>query len=122
MTACGGVEVVEQRDHLLRERGHRVDERVGRPVGAAVPEQVEGDHVEALGRERPGQRLLHAARHQLAVQQHHPGVAGAVLGVLEPVLADEELTDAFGDQLTCHGAKSSGCALPGLEGWATWTS
>ena len=84
-TAAVRAEVVEQREHLLGERGHRVDERVGGPVGAAVAEQVEGDHVESLGRERPGQRLLHPARHQLAVQQHDPGVAGAVLGVLEAV-------------------------------------
>ena len=100
-TACVGAEVVEQRDHLLGERGHRVDQRVGRPVGAAVAEQVEGDHVQALGGQRAGQRLLHPARHQLAVQQHHPAVAGAVLGVLEPVAAagvDEELPDPLGDQ------------------------
>ena len=49
--------------------------RVGGPVGAAVAEQVEGDDVQALGGERPGERLVHPARHQLAVEQHHPGVA-----------------------------------------------
>ena len=103
-----GAEVVEQGDDLLGERGHRVDERVGRPVGAAVAEQVEGDHVQALGGQRPGERLLHPARHQLAVQQHHPGVAGAVLGVLEPVAPvlglEEELADALGDQ---HAAETT---------------
>ncbi len=95
-------EVVEQRHHLLGEGGHRVPQRVGRPVGAAVAEQVEGDDVQTLGRERPRQRLVHPARHQLSGQQHHPGVAGAVLGVLEPVPAgavvEEELPDALGDQ------------------------
>ena len=73
-----------------------------------MAEQVEGDHVQPLGGQRAGQRLVHPARHQLAVEQHHPGVAGAVLGVLQPVLAraavEEELPDALGDQ---HGAKSS---------------
>ena len=54
MTACVGAEVVEQRDDLLAEGGHRVDERVAGPVGAAVAEQVEGDHVQALGRPAPG--------------------------------------------------------------------
>ena len=92
-----GAEVVEQRDDLLAEGGHRVDERVGRLVGAAVAEQVEGDHVQALGGQRPGQRLLHPARHQQAVQQHDPRVARAVLGVLQPVATavglDEELPD-----------------------------
>ena len=99
-----GAEVVEQRDDLLAEGGHRVDQRVGGPVGAAVAEQVEGHDVQAPGRHRPGQRLLHPARHQQPVQQHHPLVAGAVLGVLEAVAAavglDEELTDPLAHQ---HG-------------------
>ena len=67
-----------------------------------MAEQVEGDHVQPLGGQRPGQRLVHPARHQLAVEQHHPAVAGAVLGVLQPVAAragvHEELADALGDQ------------------------
>ena len=95
-------QVVEEGDDLLAERGHRVDERVGRPVGAPVAEQVEGDHVEPLGGQGTGQGLVHPARHQLAVEEHHPGVATAVLGVLEAVargrVLDEELADALGDQ------------------------
>ena len=87
-----GPEVVEQRDDLLAERRHRVDQRVGRPVRAAVAEQVEGHHVQALRGQRPGQRLLHPARHQQAVQQHDPLVAGAVLGVLEPVAPPSDST------------------------------
>ena len=97
-----GAQVVEQGDHLLAERGHRVDQRVGGPVGPPVPEQVEGHHVEPLRGERPRQWLLHPSRHQLAVQQHHPRVARAVLGVLEPVAAglalEEELADPLGHQ------------------------
>ena len=80
-----GAEVVEQGEHLLAERGHRVDDRVLRPVGASVAEQVEGDDVEPLGGEHPRERLAHPARHQLTVDQHDPPVAGAVLGVLQPV-------------------------------------
>ena len=101
-----GTEVVEQGDDLLGEGRHRVDQRVRRPVRAAVAEQVEGHHVQAVSREGPRQRLVHPARHQLPVQQHHPVVAGAVLGVLEAVattvgMAEEELPNALGDQ---HGA------------------
>ena len=81
---------------------HRVDQRVGGPVRAAVTEQVEGHHVQALLGERPGEGLLHPARHQLAVHQHDPLVAAAVLGVLQAVASglglDEELSDPFGDQ------------------------
>jgi hypothetical protein len=91
--------VVEQRDHLPGERGHRVAQRVVGPVGPAVAEQVEGDDVQPLGRERPGERLVHPARHELPVEQHHPRVAGAVLRVLETIsLAEEELADPLGDQ------------------------
>ena len=59
-----GTEVVEQRHDLLAERRHRVHERVGGLVGAAVAEQVERHHVEALCRHRPRQRLLHPPRHE----------------------------------------------------------
>src|SRR6185312_1257132 len=76
-----GTEVVEQSDDLVGEGRHRVDERVGGPVGAAVTEQVERHHV-----------------------QPDPVRARAVLGVLEPLLpraaVEEELPDALGDQ---HG-------------------
>ena len=49
------------------------------------------------------------------MEQHHPRVAGAVLGVLEPVATglavEEELADPFGDE---HGAqRSRGSALHG---------
>ena len=67
-----------------------------------MAEQVEGHHVEAFGGQRPGQWLLHPARHQLPVQQHDPPVAAAVLGVLQAVpaagIGDEELPDPLGDQ------------------------
>ncbi len=67
-----------------------------------MAEQVEGDHVQPLGGQRAGQRLVHPARHQLPVEEHHPAVARAVLGELEPVApgarVDEELADALGDQ------------------------
>ncbi len=102
-----GTEVVEQGDHLLAEGGHRVGQRVRRTVGAAVPEQVEGHHVQTLGRQGARERLVHPARHQLAVQEHHPRVARAVLGVLEPVpspgVLEEELADPLADQ---HGGQS----------------
>ena len=118
-----GAEVVEQGDDLLGERGHRVDERVGRAVGAAVPEQVEGDDVQALRGERPGQRLLHAARHQLAVEQDDPGVTRAVLGVLQTVATilglEEELADALGDQHADHdttGRVTRGTSADGHRG------
>ena len=108
-TACARTEVVQQRHDLLGERRHGVRVRVGGPVGAAVAEQVEGDDVQPLGGQRAGQRLVHPARHQLAVEQHHPGVAAAVLGVLEPVpgavLLEEELTDPLRDQ---HGGNVTG--------------
>ena len=67
-----------------------------------MTEQVEGHHVQALLGERPGEGLLHPARHQLAVHQHDPLVAAAVLGVLQAVASglglDEELSDPFGHQ------------------------
>ena len=50
-----------------------------------MAEQVQGHHVQPLRGQRPRQRLVHPPGHQLSVQQHDPGVAGAVLGVLEPV-------------------------------------
>ena len=108
-TACGAPRWSSRRDDLLGPRGHRVDQGVRRAVRASVAEQVERDDVQALGGQRPRQRLVHPARHQLAVQEHHPGVAGAVLGVLQPVAAgvalDEELPNALGDQ---HVRQSSG--------------
>ena len=45
-----GAELVEQRDHLLAEGGHRVHQRVVGAVRAPVPEQVDGHDV------RPGRR------------------------------------------------------------------
>ena len=59
--------------------------RVGRAVGATVPEQIEGHDVQSLRGQRPSQRLVHPTRHQLAVQQDHPGVAAAVLGELQAI-------------------------------------
>ncbi len=106
-----GAEVVEQEHHLLGERGHGVDQRIGGPVGAAVAEEVEGHHVQTLGGQRAGQRLLHPARHQLAVQQDDPAVPAAVLGVLQAVASrvalDEELPDPLGDQSGGHERKST---------------
>ena len=87
--------MVEQGDDLLPERRHGVLLGVQRPVGAAVAEQVQGDDVEALPGDRAGQRLVHPPRHQLAVQQDDPALAGAVLGVLQAVALDEELPDAL---------------------------
>jgi len=91
-----GAEMVKKRDDLLSERGHRVHLRVGRPVGTAMSEQVDRHYMEAVGRDRPSQWLLHPSRHQLAMDQHHPVAAGAVLGVLDTVVVEEELTDALG--------------------------
>ena len=42
-----------------------------------MAEQVHGDHVEALGRDRPRERLVHPAWHQLSVHQHDPPVPTA---------------------------------------------
>ncbi len=102
----GRTEVVEERDDLLGELGHRVGMRVGGPVGAAVPERVEGHHVQALGRQRVRQGLLHPSGRELGGQQHDPRVARAVLGVLEPVAAgvrlDEELPDLLRHQHGLH--------------------
>ena len=75
-----------------------------RAVGRAVAEQVDGDHVVAGVGQRPRERLVHAARHQLSVDQDHPSVTGSVLGVLQPVLAlVEEMTGSFGRKT--HGSQ-----------------
>ena len=67
-----------------------------------MAQQVERDDVQSLGGERACERLLHPARHQLAVQEDDPGVAAAVLGELEAVATllglEEELSDPLGDQ------------------------
>ena len=100
-------ELVEQGHHLLGEGRDGVDQRVVGPVGAAMAEQVQRDDVEPRRREVTRQRLLHPPRHQLAVQQNHPRLAAAVLGVFESVTrgfgVEEELADPFGDE---HGAQS----------------
>ena len=111
-------EVVEQGDDLVTERTHRVDERVRRSVRTPVAEQVEGHHVQPLAGQRSGERLLHPARHQLAVEQDDPVRTRAVLGVLESFGAraavEEELPDALGDQ---HAQKSSRSPPPALGRW-----
>jgi hypothetical protein len=94
-----GAEVVEERDDLLPEGGHRVGQRVGGAVGTPVAEQVDGDDVEALGGQGPRQGLVHPARHQLAVDQDDPLVARAVLGVLEPVARARGLEEELADPL-----------------------
>ena len=113
MTACSAPRWSSSATTCSPNDGHRVDQRVGRPVGAAVPEQVEGHHVQPLRGHRAGERLVHPARHQQAVQQHDPVVARAVLGVLQPVAPtvglDEELSDPLADQ---HGPN---VALPALS-------
>ena len=63
-----------------------------------MAEQVERHDVQSFGGQRPGERLLHPSRHQLPVEQHDPAVAAAVLGELQAVAIDEELTDPLGDQ------------------------
>ncbi len=67
-----------------------------------MAEQVDGDDMEALTGEVTSQWLLHPSRHQLPMDQHHPAVTGAVLGVLESVTTglalEEELANAFGDE------------------------
>ena len=75
------LEVVEQRHHLAAELGHRVAPHVGRPVGLAVAEQVERQHAMAALGQRPGERVVHVAAEQQAVQQHddaRPLAVGAV--------------------------------------------
>jgi hypothetical protein len=93
-----GTEVVQQRDDLLPEGRHRVLLGVHGPVGAAVAEEVDGDDVEAGAGDLAGERLLHAAWHQLAVDEHDPLLARPVLGVLHPVVVDEELPDPLRHQ------------------------
>ena len=124
-TACSAPRWSSSVAHLVGEGGHRVRRGVLRPVGPTVAEQVEGDHVEALGGQPAGQRLVHPARHQLAVQQHDPPVPGAVLGVLQPVAAgvvvEEELPDAFGDQhARSVGATRADQGRESLPNRATW--
>ncbi len=69
-----------------------------------MAEQVERHDVQPLRSHGPGQRLLHPARHEQAVQEHDPLVARAVLGELQPVAPrvglDEELADPLAHQ---HG-------------------
>ena len=67
------LQVVEQRDDVLGEEGHRVAPHVRRAVRAAVPAQVERDDpVPALG-QGARQRLVHALAEQQAVYEHgHP--------------------------------------------------
>ena len=93
-----GTEVVQQPDHLLAERRHGVEQRVVGSVRAAVPEQVDGDHVRPRAGQLARQGLVHPARHQLAVHEHHPALPSAVLGVLDAVTVVEVLVDAFGDE------------------------
>src|SRR6478736_4168775 len=75
---------------------------VNRPIRSSVTEEIEADHVQAGRGQHARQRLLHPAGHQLARHQHDPGVAGAVLGELEPVAArlglEEELSDPLRHQ------------------------
>ena len=83
-----------------------------------MTEQVEGHHVQPLGGQGPRQRLLHPARHQLAVEQHDPVRAGAVLGVLEPVACPSRCrrrTARCARRPTW--AKSSRCRRPALGRW-----
>src|SRR6478735_10207699 len=110
------------------------------PIRSSVTEEIEADHVQAGRGQHARQRLLHPAGHQLARDQHDPGVAGAVLGELEPVAArlglEEELTDPLrhqhADQPTVDRrarvvARPAGVAWPrlaamsnsgrGLQGW-----
>ena len=106
-------EVVQQRDDLLAERGHRVVQRVVGPVGATVTEQVDRHHVGPGAGQVARQRLVHPAGHQLSVDQHDPPVAAAVLGVLQPVAVVEELADPLrnqGHEVTFARARGRGSA------------
>ena len=69
-TASLDLEVVEQRHDLAPELGHRVAPHVGRAVRLAVAEQVERQHAVAALGERAGERVVHVAAEQQAVQQH----------------------------------------------------
>jgi len=64
------LEVVEQRDHLLSEEGHRVAGHVLRAVRAPVTEQVQGHHPVAARGQGAGQRTVHLLREQQPVDQH----------------------------------------------------
>jgi putative intracellular protease/amidase len=77
----GQLEVGEQRHDLAAELGHRVAPHVGRPVRLAVPEQVERQHTVAALGQRAGERVVHVAAEQQAVEQHddaRPFAVGAV--------------------------------------------
>ena len=75
------LEVVEQRDRLLPEEGHRVALRVERAVRAPVAQQVERDHAVAALGEAARERLVHALAEQQAVQEHDDARALAVVRV-----------------------------------------
>jgi hypothetical protein len=84
------LQVIEQRDDLLAEEGHRVDAHVVRALRAPVPQQVDrDDSVAALG-QGARQRRLHRLRQQQAVHEHDHARALAVLGVHEtpPLVAE----------------------------------
>jgi hypothetical protein len=84
------VEVVQQRDDVAPELGHRVAPHVRRPVGRAVPEQVERHHPMPAPGQRARQRLVHSLAEQQAVEQHDHPRALAVARVGEPLAAVEE--------------------------------
>ena len=63
------LQVVQQRDQLLREDAHRVAPHVAWALGLAVAEQVDGDHPVAARRELFGQRPVHLLAQQQPVDE-----------------------------------------------------
>ena len=84
------LEVVEQRDRLLPEEGHRVALGVPRAVRAPVAEEVERDHAVAALGEAARERLVHALAEQQTVQEYDDARALAVVrvGQLSPFVAE----------------------------------
>ena len=85
------LEVVEQRDRLAAEGGHRVVAHLRRAIRVAVAEQVEADDpMPALG-ERLRQGAVHLAGEEQPGQEHHEAPAAAVLVVHQPVSVELEV-------------------------------
>jgi hypothetical protein len=69
------LEVIEQGHDLAREDRHRIAPHVAGPVGASMPQQIEGDDPVALVGEVAGKRLVHPARQEQARQEHEAAAA-----------------------------------------------
>ena len=75
------LEMVDERGHLIAERGHAVGAHVGRLVRDAVAEEIDRDHAKAARSHCRREVVVHVAVHQQAVGEHQRARPLAVLGI-----------------------------------------